>query len=70
MVIQTTLFISVTLTDFIYTSYFDYFLFIPVIILTLFIPVNTFCLYQSILLFISHTSAPVEVSVWQGDKSL
>ena len=55
MVIQTTLFISVALTDFIYTSYFDYFLFIPVIILTLFIPVIILALFiPVIIVYISH----------------
>ena len=54
MVIQTTLFISATLTNFVYTSHLDNFLFIPV---------NRF-------LFIFHTSAPVEVSVWLGGRSL
>ena len=71
MVTQTTLFISVTLTDFIYTSYFDYFLFIPVRTISVYTSQDNFCLYQSgQLLFISHTSAPVEVSVWRGGKAL
>ena len=48
------------------------FLFIPVIVFFLLIPVKDKFVYtsQSIVVFIYHTSAPVEVSVWRGGRSL
>ena len=54
---------TVTQTIIVYTSYWC-FLSIPV--------KDEFCLYQSVIkkMFIYHTSAPVEVSVWLGGRSL